>query len=135
MRGHTHVVLVFGHGCHSVFMGAKLHICFSSRLAVKSHVNVDPQWIQRREELHTHTRTHKDEYTDMYTHEQSDKRIMSTCHKAFSCLLLSILCKCSSLLSFLTNIIIQCEHTINTKQRHHGSILIVRSLIWLQRYL
>ena len=56
-RGHTHVVLVFGHGCHSVFMGTKLHICFSSRLAVRSHIDVDSQWIQRREKLQEQRKT------------------------------------------------------------------------------
>lgn len=61
VRGRTHVVLVFRHGCNGVFMGTKLHICLSSGLAVKSHINVDPHGIQRREELHTHTHTQERE--------------------------------------------------------------------------
>lgn len=32
-------------------MGAKLHICLSGRLSIRGHVNVDPQRVQRREEL------------------------------------------------------------------------------------
>lgn len=61
------MILVFGHGCHSVFVGAKLHVCFSGRLPVRSHIDVDPQRIQRGEELH-------EEERNVYTqiHEQGD---------------------------------------------------------------
>lgn len=45
------MILVFGHGCHCVFMGAELYVCFSGRLAVGREINVDSQRIQRREEL------------------------------------------------------------------------------------
>lgn len=60
--GHTHVVLVFGHGCDSVFVTAKLHVSFSGRLAVHRHVNVDPQWIQGREELRAQNKTEGQAY-------------------------------------------------------------------------
>ena len=62
------MVLVFGHGCHSVFMAAKLHIGFSCRLPVRSHIDVDPQWIQRREELQEQREIYK-LLTQAYTHD------------------------------------------------------------------
>lgn len=51
MGGPTHVILVFGHGCDCVFVGAELYVCLSSRLAVRSKINVDSHRIQRREKL------------------------------------------------------------------------------------
>lgn len=58
----THVGFVFRHCCHSILMCCKLYICLPSYPAIWADLNMDPHWIQWREELRN---ANKDEFTHL----------------------------------------------------------------------